>query len=115
MGRKTTLRVGRTKCRVNIYFWWSETTEARVGFFFPSRKAANSWREQAFWKYAKYPVLDHFLATVPKTMWPREKVWWMRHRDYYMDITLETGAVSYVGKKFHDLRTNYYKDKEKDK
>ena len=94
------LSVGRTKYRVNVYFWWSESLEKRIGGFFPSRKAANKWKNQAYWRYAQYPVLEHFLETVPKTMWPREKVWWLRHKSYYLDLSLEMGAVTYRGERF---------------
>lgn len=97
---KSRLSVGRTKWRCSVYFWYSESTERRVGFFFPSRKEANTWRNQAYWRYAEYPVLEHFLATRPKTMWEREKKIWQRHKDHYLDITLEVGAVTYVGAKF---------------
>lgn len=102
--RKSKLSVGRTKYRIPVYFWWSESTERRVGWFFPSRKAALRWREHAYWKYAQYPVLEQFLETCPKTMWSRERVWWQRHKDYYLDITLEVGAVEYRGDRFDKKR-----------
>ena len=110
---KRKLNVGRTKYRVNVYFWWSEATEKKIGQFFPSRKAAICWRDQAFWRYQKYPVLEQFLATVPKTMWIRERVWWNRHRDNYLDLSLEKGAVTYIGKKFDDKRKKL-KEKKND-
>ena len=100
MSKKEKLSVGRTKYRVPVYFWWSEASDRRIGGFFPSRMAATKWKNQAYWRYSKYPVMEHFLETVPKTMRSREVLWWKRHKDYYLDLTLEVGAVQYLGDKF---------------
>lgn len=101
---------GRSKYRQRVYFWWSEASEQRVGFFFPSRKAARAWRDQKFWRYAKYPIAEHFLETVPVTMRERELSWWRSARDNYLDLTLEYGSVEYHGARWREAKR---KDKEK--
>lgn len=97
---KRKLSVGRTKGRMPVYFWWSEAFEKREGWYFPSRKAAYKWRDARYWKYAEHKVLDHFLATVPESMWYHEKKWWKSHRDHYNDLTLEMAIIEHVGERF---------------
>ena len=94
------LSVGRTKYRVNVYFWWSEASGKRIGGFFPSRMAANDWLNKRYWRYIEYPVLEHFLETVSHGMREREAKWWRSARDNYLDLSLEVGAVQYLGDKF---------------
>lgn len=93
-------RAGRKNYNVYVYFWYDNVKKKRVSWFFPSKPPAERWRNNAYWRYHKHPVMDLFLNTVPKTMWPREKVWWMRHRDNYLNTTLERARVVYMGDKF---------------
>lgn len=95
---------GRSRWRQRVYFWWSEAGECRVGWFFPSRKAARKWRDQRWWRYAKYPVPEDFLKTVPEGMREKELSWWRAARDNYLDLTLEYGAVEYIGERWAKMK-----------
>lgn len=85
--------MGRVRNRIAAYYWWSKSTNSRVGWIFPSRKAAEKWRDSKYYKYSDHGTLEYFLETVPKTRWIKERELWMAHKKGWLDIELRVGKV----------------------
>jgi hypothetical protein len=89
-------RAGRVPC----YFWISDVTRSRIGWVFPSEKAAKQWRDAKWWKYAEHPILENYLRTVGDSAKEKERKAWMVHRDNYNDWYLGKGEVRYDTKDY---------------
>lgn len=92
---------GRKRWTSLLYFWFSEKNGRRISWFFPSKKRALEWRDHQFWRYARYPELEDFLASVDRNH-KREEEWWYMAKEYYEEITLEKARAEYMGDKFKD-------------
>lgn len=87
--------MGRVAGRQAVYYWYSKSRQCRVGWIFPSKKEAQRWLENRYFRYAKYGSLEHYLATTLATSRTREVDNWKRHREGYLDVELRIGRFIY--------------------
>ena len=87
--------MGRRRGSQPLYYWLSKKEGKRVGWFFPSRKAANKWRQSRFYKYVDSPTLDLHLMNISKTSHVKETILWNRHKDGFEDLVLRMAYVYY--------------------
>lgn len=87
--------MGRRLGRVSAYYWWSKSKNVRVGWIFPSRKAAEQWRDSKYYKFVDYGALEYFLETIPKSRQVKERELWIAHRDNWKDLEMRVGRVVY--------------------
>lgn len=88
--------MGRRKGEISCYYWLSKTSGEKVGWVFPSRKQAESWRNTRYYKYVEYSTLEEYLATVPASRKTKEHQVWLRHREGYMDLEMKMGVIKRV-------------------
>lgn len=83
--------VGKTAC----YFWHSKSKNKRISWVFPSRKEANKWRDNKYYKFSEFGTLEFFLETVERSRRIKEREVWMRHREGFLDLELRVGKIVY--------------------
>jgi hypothetical protein len=73
----------------------SKKTGLRVGWFFPSRKEAEKWKNNKFFKYVESKSLEEHLDKHPLSRAIREEEVWTRHRDSFNDLIMKKGTAKY--------------------
>lgn len=86
---------GRRAGKVPAWYWKSDVSEKRITWVFPTEKAAIDYREQKWWKYAKFPLLENYLKDIPSSRKEIERRAWITHRDNYRDWILKKGVLTY--------------------
>jgi hypothetical protein len=79
-----------------FYAWHHKETGERLGWTFPSRKAAKAWMEENYWRYPKYGRLDDYLETlrsIPVMKFSRK--YWYRDRNVRVNYELLMGVLTY--------------------
>lgn len=79
-----------------FYAWHHKETGERLGWVFPSRKAARAWMDENYWRYPKYKRLDDYLVTlssVPVMKFSRR--YWYRDREVRENYELLMGVLTY--------------------
>lgn len=87
--------MGRVAGRVALYFWMSKKTGMRVGWFFPSRKEADKWKNNKCFKYVESPTLEEHLDKHGVSRAIREEEVWLRHRDMFNDLIPKKAVAIY--------------------
>lgn len=87
MGRKA----GEAAC----YYWWSKSKKKRIGWVFGSRKNAERWRNNTYYAYHEYKMLESFLNANLQSSREKYRQLWIRHRDGYLDLEMKKGRIIY--------------------
>lgn len=87
--------MGRKAGQVALYYWMSKKTGMRVGWFFPSRKEANNWKNNKFFKYVESKTLEEHLDKHPLSRAIREEEVWLRHKAGFEDLIIKKARAIY--------------------
>lgn len=90
--------VGRRAGQIPIWYWYSEVSNKRITWFFPSQKEALTYRDNKWWRFVKYPNLYDYLREEGDT--DKNRKLWDIHRDNYRDWFLRKGMAKYDTKDY---------------
>lgn len=102
--------MARRNDRISCYYWWDKEKEKRVSWFFPSRKAANKWRDDECRFYVDYgtpeEVIKAFHGRNPNNMARH----WRSNKEKYHKLEMKRAVILYdvrfKGTQYRQYRTN---------
>lgn len=89
--------MSRIKGRDLFYAWHHKETGERLGWVFPTRKQAQAWMDETYFRYKKYPRIDDYFRTlrsIPVANF--SKRYWYRDKEINENYELRMGNLELI-------------------
>lgn len=89
--------MSRIKGRDLYYAWHHKETGERLGWVFPTRKQAQNWMDETYFRYKKYPRIDDYYRTLQSAPVRKfSKRYWYRDKEITENYELRMGNLELI-------------------